>query len=244
VLIYLTLAATILATSALSGVLGMGGGMILMGVMAALLPIGTAMVLHGLTGVSANGYRAWLLRRHIAWKILGLYAVSAVATTALLWQWRFVPSPMTVYLILGGLPLVVMALPRRLAFDATRPWHAVLSGILVTVVQCTAGVAGPLLDVFFVHAPLDRRAIVATKAMTQTLSHALKTVYFGGMVAVADDTAWVYAVAVGLSLVGTAIGRRYLESMDDAKFRLWSRRLILTICAVYIGKAAYAFAAI
>src|SRR3546814_5444179 len=41
-----------------------------------------------------------------------------------------------------------------------------------------AGVSGPLLDVFFVRSSMDRRAVVATKAACQTLSHLAKLIYF------------------------------------------------------------------
>ena len=41
------------------------------------------------------------------------------------------------------------------------------------------GVAGPLIDQFFLGGKLDRREIVATKAMCQIFGHAAKLVYFG-----------------------------------------------------------------
>ena len=56
------------ATALISGMFGMGGGMILMGVLLALLPLSQAMVLHGSVQLTSNGSRAWLLRRHIRWR--------------------------------------------------------------------------------------------------------------------------------------------------------------------------------
>jgi hypothetical protein len=41
------LAASILGTSFLSGIFGMAGGMILMGILLAMMPLAAAMVLHG-----------------------------------------------------------------------------------------------------------------------------------------------------------------------------------------------------
>ena len=43
----------------------------------------------------------------------------------------------------------------------------------------TAGVAGPLLDIFFVRTALTRHAIVATKAATQVFSHLMKIMVYG-----------------------------------------------------------------
>ena len=47
-----------LVTSFISGILGMAGGMILMGVLLALLPLPAAMLLHGISQLTANGWRA------------------------------------------------------------------------------------------------------------------------------------------------------------------------------------------
>jgi len=56
----LTLAAAVLSTSFVSGIFGMAGGMILMGILLAIMPLAAAMVLHGLTQMAANGWRARL----------------------------------------------------------------------------------------------------------------------------------------------------------------------------------------
>ena len=49
---------TMVATSFLSGIFGMAGGMILIGVLLALLPLPQAMVLHAVTQMASNGWRA------------------------------------------------------------------------------------------------------------------------------------------------------------------------------------------
>jgi uncharacterized protein len=54
-----------LATSIISGVLSMAGGMILMGVFGFLLSVPAAMVLHGIAQTFSNGSRVWLYRRYI-----------------------------------------------------------------------------------------------------------------------------------------------------------------------------------
>src|SRR5690242_1273717 len=52
-----TLGFATLVTSFISGILGMAGGMILMGVLLASLTVPAAMLLHGITQFSANGWR-------------------------------------------------------------------------------------------------------------------------------------------------------------------------------------------
>src|SRR5678816_146275 len=60
----------VVITSFISGILGMAGGMILMGVLLALMPVPAAMMLHGTTQMASNGWRAWLWRREIDWRVL------------------------------------------------------------------------------------------------------------------------------------------------------------------------------
>src|SRR2546421_12957374 len=53
------------ATAFLSGLFGMAGGMILIGVLLMLMPLPTAMVLHAITQMASNGWRAFLWRANI-----------------------------------------------------------------------------------------------------------------------------------------------------------------------------------
>ena len=53
------LGASILSTAFISGIFGMAGGMILMGILLAMMPVAAAMVLHGVTQMASNGWRAW-----------------------------------------------------------------------------------------------------------------------------------------------------------------------------------------
>lgn len=232
----LLLACTAFATAVLSGVFGMAGGLVLMGVYAALLPVATAMVLHGATQLLANGVRAALLWRDIYVRGLCFYAVGAVAAFGLLWQVRYVPDPIVVFLGLGLAPFVAALLPAR-ALDFERPGAAVLCGAQVASVQLIAGAAGPLLDVAFVRTRLTRTQVVATKAITQVLSHSLKLVYFAGLARARDLPPALLLAILGATLLGTLIGTRILARLSDRTFREVSGYLVYAIGAFYLCKA-------
>lgn len=237
----LTAAVVVLAafvTAAVSGVLGMAGGLLLMGVLLLVLPVATAFVVHGLLQLVSNGWRAFLQRRHIRWGALGWYAVGAVAAVALLAVVSYVPDKQVTYLLLGLVPTLVW-LPRRwLALDITRPPQAVLAGLLTTGVNLLAGVSGPLLDVFFQRTALPRHAVVATKAATQVLAHTAKVVVYGGLVAGGSVPYAVVVAAVPLSMLGTALGGRVLDRMTDASFARVTRWVVTGIGASYLVQAA------
>jgi uncharacterized membrane protein YfcA len=233
------IAVAALLTSALSAVFGMAGGMVLMGIYAAALPVQAAMILHGVTQLFANGFRAFLLRRHVFAPGLGWYALGALLTLAGFAVFAVVVSRPIVFLVMGGVPLLLMLVPARFTPSFERPAHAVLCGALTNAASLLAGVSGPLLDTFFVRTELDRFEVVATKAITQTAGHALKIAYFGGLVS--SDSGlelplWIYPLLVACAFVGTRLGGRVLETLGDARFRRWSARIVATLGLVYVWR--------
>ena len=66
-------------TSMLSGIFGMAGGLVLLGVLLAILPVGTAIAVQGAIQIVANGSRALFSRDFIDWKILGIICLGIVA---------------------------------------------------------------------------------------------------------------------------------------------------------------------
>jgi uncharacterized membrane protein YfcA len=219
-----TLVVGILGTSFLSGIFGMAGGMLLMGLLLAIMPVTAAMALHGITQMASNGWRAVLWRTHVRWPIFGCYAAGAFIATAAFAALAAPPTKGVALLILGLTPFIGLALPARLRLNVARPVHAVACGGVCMTLQLVAGVSGPLLDVFFVQSGLDRRGIVATKAAVQTLGHALKLTYFGALLIAAggDLSPVVAAIAVVLAIVGTQASRRVLDAMSDRQFLQWS----------------------
>jgi hypothetical protein len=135
------------------------------------------------------------------------------------------------------MPFVAAALPKKLQLDVERRWHSFACGIACVALSLTAGLAGPILDVFFVRSGMSRHAVVATKAMTQSLSHLLKIVYFGGVLAVggAGVPLWVAVATVLLAFAGTTLSRRALERISNAAFRSWTRWTVLTLGAIYLA---------
>jgi len=230
----------VVATATVSGIFGMGGGMMLMGIYAAALPVATAMILHAVTQLASNGSRCWVFRRHVyrpalAWYLLG--AIPAVAGMAAL---SLVLDKSSLFLALGGLPLVAALIPTGRWLRIENPPVAAACGFVVTCAHLTAGISGPLLDLFFVKGDLDRHQVIATKALTQTFSHLLKLVYFSTLVALPDESlalpAWIFPTVVVCAFAGTLVGRRVLGAMTDRGFRRWSTGLIVGICLVYLAR--------
>jgi uncharacterized protein len=233
---------TAFLTATLSGIFGMAGGLALMGVLAMLLPVSAAFVTHGLLQLVANGWRAVLHRRHIDWRILAHYGLASAVAGGIAAFIAFAPSKPLLFLLLGLVPMLVWLPKDMLELDASKRSHALLSGFLVTLVNLTAGVAGPLLDIFFVRTRLTRHQIVATKAATQVFSHAAKIVVYGAPFLGAARSAlppwWVFALAIPASMLGTTAGGVVLDKITDVDFKRWTAWVVTAIGLFYLAKAA------
>lgn len=232
-------------TATLSGVFGMAGGLVLMGALALVLPVSAAFVTHGILQLFANGWRAVLHARHVRWDIVGWYAAASLLAGLLVALISFVPSKGLLYLALGLVPGLVWLPKGWLRLDAAKPVHAFASGLLVTGLNLLAGVAGPLLDVFFVRTVLTRHAIVATKAATQVFAHLAKIVVYGTPLLTTPNKDmppwWLFAIAVPLSMAGTVVGGRILDHMNDVDFKSWTKWIVTAVGAVYLVQAAQLF---
>jgi uncharacterized membrane protein YfcA len=239
------IAASSLLTSFISGILGMAGGMILMGILLALVPVPAAMMLHGVSQLAANGWRALMLRREIDWRVMRGYVLGLAAALVLFAALQLVVSKGVALVAMGFLPFVALALPEKLHLNVERRGQAFACGLVCNVIALTAGISGPILDVFFVRSKMSRHGVVATKAATQTLSHLAKIFYFGAVLSLegARVEPWLAALMVALAFVGTSLSRRVLERMTDASFRRWTRWTVMTLGGVYLCSGIVTLAA-
>jgi uncharacterized membrane protein YfcA len=235
-LLIATLCAAMVGTSFLSGIFGMAGGLILVGILLALLPVQDAMVLHGVTQMASNGWRGLLWCRHTRWRTVAVYAAGC-SVALVLWSFtRYVPDKPMALLLLGLTPFAARLVPASLQPDPDSAAHGALYGLICMSLMLLTGVTGPLLDTFFLGGgKLDRREIVASKSTCMVFSHAMKLVYFGGIV---DQTGSVDPVMAGLAIVasmaGTSLAARVLEALTDQQFRVWANRIITAVCGYYV----------
>src|SRR5262245_40758662 len=235
-LVFSLIAVTSVVTSFISGILGMAGGMILMGVLLALLPLPAAMLLHGISQLTANGWRAFQLRDRIDWRVFRGYVVGASLALGAFTLLQFVASKPVALILMGLTPFVALALPERLHLNVERRGHSFLCGLVNTAIALVAGISGPILDLFFIRSKMGRHAVVATKATVQSLSHLMKIGYFGGILASSGATVdpVLAATMVVLAVVGTSLSKRVLERISDADFRRWTRWTVMTLGTFYL----------
>ena len=222
-------------TSTLSGVFGMAGGLVLLGILLAILPVGTAIAVQGAIQIVANGSRAWFSRDYIDWKILGIICLGLLVAGIALFILRYTPDLATVCIAIGLLPILVWIPQSWLALDASKPHHAFVCGLLGGGLNLAVGVSGPTVDIFFIRTTMDRRKVIATKAATQVISHAAKVVFYWNAAMVLAPFEWAaIAVAAPFAIAGTSAGHWILQRLTDANFRAWTRWIVTAIGIFYL----------
>jgi uncharacterized membrane protein YfcA len=230
---------TIVCSSFISGIFGMAGGMVLLGVLLLYFDVATGMILFSIIQLFANGWRVVQWRRYVLWPIFGWYVVGALISFAFMWMIALVPDKATVYLMLGLMPFVVELLPASMRPNIEWRGVPLLTGVATTVIQILAGVGGLFLDIFFQKSTLDRKTTNATKAVAQTFSHVVRAVYFGTLGGLGDLPLGWTAPAILLAIAGTSLAPYVIERMTDHGFRQWTRAIIFAISAIYLARAAW-----
>ncbi len=237
--VMLVVVALMVATSFLSGIFGMAGGLILIGVLLALLPLPEAMALHAVTQMASNGWRGLLWWTHIRWRAALTFLVGCLAAFVVWTFWRYVAPKPVALILLGVSPFLVKLFPADLKPNPERLRDGLVYGASSMSLMLLAGVSGPLIDTFFLGGTMERRQIVATKSICQFCCHGMKFLYFGGLVdrATGLDPVMVGAAIVA-SIVGTSAARPILDRLTDTQYRLWANRIVTTIAAFYLLQGA------
>ena len=237
----IAIAATTFAGAFVSGIYGMVGGQILLAVLLYYLPVAQAMtVFSGMMFVNGT-WRAIMWRQHIDWGITIRYIAGAILGYGAIMLVAFVPSKPVVYLGVGLMPLLGDLVPRKYAPDITRRGVAYVCGFLIMALQIAVGAAGNLLDMFFQASPLNRHVVVATKAITQLFSQAMRFLYFGALVESFGEIGpwWFFIGLAIISAGGTAAGGFVLNRMSDTNFRKGTRYLIWALSLIYVARGLW-----
>lgn len=236
----LFLVLAVLATSTLSGVFGMVGGMVLLWLLLLVLPVTAAIAVQGILQLCANLSRAYFARDWIDWKILGNTSIGVVAAIALLFVVDYKPNVAVVSICVGLLPIFCYIPRSWLVLDASRPGHALACGFLGGGLNVGVGVAGPIVDIFFTRTGMDRRAIIGTKATLQVLSHIAKIVYYSATLAdLGRGEITAIVIAMPFSILGSVFGHRILLLLTNDGFRRGTVILVTCVGLFFLAQGLW-----
>lgn len=228
-----------LVASAVSGTLGMGGGVLLLAVLASVLDPIAVVPIHGVVQLASNCTRFLALRKNVTWRIVALYA-----TTMPIGAWLAV----RVYQGAGTVwfkPAIGALIATFLVWDRFKPerlqlpkWVFLPAGVVGGFLTVSVGASGPFLAAFFLRDDLERREIVATKATIQTFGHLLKIPAFLSLGFDYRAHALTILPLIGCVIVGTFLGTALLKRLPEALFRRVFR-FVLALLALRLGASIW-----
>ncbi|MCE9687278.1 sulfite exporter TauE/SafE family protein [Shewanella sp. AS16] len=228
--IFALLTITAAFTSFFTACFGIGGGVMLLGVMAQVLPPQLIIPLHGVVQLGSNGGRVLLGWQHIQWRVIGAFLPGAIIG-ALLGSFVLVALPPSVmYLTIAAFILYSCWGP-KLPKMVLGTLGTFMAGAMTTFISLFAGATGPLVAAFMKQLAVDRFRTVATFAMAMSLQHGVKIAVFEGMGVSLDDW-WPVLVCMILSgALGTWIGFNMLKRLADKHFHT-AFSVVLTLLAI------------
>ena len=230
------LVALSLFTSALTAAAGIGGGLVLLGVMASFLPPVIVIPIHGVVQLGSNAGRAALLRQHIDGGILLPFALGSVLGIVLGAK-LFVALPTPVLEIILGLFILACVWLPKLKASRIANRGFLLVGAVGSFVTMFVGATGPFVASFITPERLERHAVVATHATCMTVQHTLKVAAFGFLGFAFLPWVPLLAAMIAAGFLGTMLGKRLLDRLPHHVFAR-AFKIILTVLAARLLYAA------
>lgn len=216
----------------LSAMTGLGGGTFLIAVLyAAGLGPTVAVPLHAGVQLVANGTRTLAYLSHVNWRGLGLFLVGAVPAPFLVAPLVVRADPDFVRLLMAGF-LLLATVPGWLGrIRLHGPAGMVLAGTIAGGAGMVVGATGPLIAPFFLRDEWSKETVIASIAVSQTMSHLLKIVAFAGHgFNLLDQWALLLPMSAAV-IIGTLLGRRLVGVFDERGFRLAFNVILLLLAA-------------
>jgi uncharacterized protein len=206
-------------TSALTAALGIGGGVILLAIMALAMPVATLIPIHGLVQLGSNAGRAWTQRAYISTTIALPFVLGSLAGAAI-GAATVITLPDTVMKAIIAVFILVTAWTKIPGIDRLKGAGIAIGSGVVALASMLVGASGPLLNAFFGQLfPGDRKRLIATAAAGMSLHHGLKVIVFGiAGFAFADWLALIIAM-IASGYLGTLFGSKLLDRLPEQTFR-------------------------
>lgn len=231
-LAFLAIVVVSLLGSAMTAAFSIGGGLLLIGVMSALLPPAAVIPVHAVVMVGSNAGRFGILARYADWRIIGWFAAGAVIGGTVGAQIVFGLDPRVLRLSVAGFILFTQWGP-KLTLPTSAPFFA-LAGSLSMFLTLFVGASGPFITSILSRLPqLSRMALIATTGACMTIQHGGKVGIFG--LGGFNYGPWVplMATALAAGFVGTLAGTQVLQRIEESVFRR-ALKIVLTALAVWL----------
>jgi uncharacterized membrane protein YfcA len=238
------LAASAFCTSALTAVVGAGGGTALIAIMLQVMSPAAAIPVHGAVQLASNVTRSWLFRKHMAWPIIFRFAALMPFGVALgLWLFQGLPTEV-IQILIGVFVLISLGTRQLRRFqDKDLPlWAFYPIGFVTGILNMIVGVIAPILGVLVIRKDLTKENVVGTLGLFGLVGNLLKIAGFTLVGFSFIEYGPTMAAMIPAAIVGTRVGRAVLSQLDERLFLIAFRIVLVGLALkliVYDGLARF-----
>lgn len=211
--ILLSLAAFV--TSSITAAMGVGGGVVLLALMAQVVPPAVLIPLHGAAQLMSNTNRVLVQRKHINWAYIKPFFLGSIVGGALI-----TPLALLMPVPVGQLLLAVFILLAtwKSAWLRLTSWHPAATGGISTGLSLILGATGPLVMSVLPKTKWERQVVVGTHGMAMTIQHGIKVIAFSSL-NISLLEYWPLLLGIGMAtLAGNLVGAKLLARVPEDKF--------------------------
>ena len=218
-------------SSTISAIIGMGGGIILLGVMAVIIPNGYMVIaLHGMIQLISNSTRTYIFRNDINKEIIkdfffGVILGSLISVLIILFLINIfkVQSASEIKVdflkpLIGTLILWYLFFKKKKKGKDTKSFFKV--GVISGTTSIFIGATGPLIAPFFLKRKLIKHEIIVNKAACQMITHLTKIPIFIYFFDVNYFREYLILIPLFFAVfLGTNFGKTLLERIPETLFQ-------------------------
>lgn len=235
-----------LLTSAMTAVVGFGGGVVMIVIMLMFMPPAVAIPVHGLVQVVSNVSRVYLFRKGLSPPHIWRYSLLLVPGAALGMAVFQGLSEHTIKILIGTFALAFVAFRNSPTFGQMRfpMWSFIPLGFVVGVFSVTVGAVGVLFSTFLMRQNLRKEAINGNNAAFSLVGHIVKVVAFGVVGFNFLDHLHLLGVMWASVVVGNFLGRRLHDRISEETFvTLFNATMVVLALRLILWEGIYAWMA-
>ena len=223
--------------SFITAAFGIGGGVVMIAVLASLLPPAALIPVHAVVQVGSNAGRALIMRAHIDWPVWCVFLLGTVVGVAV-GGVVVIDLPPAIIQIGIGLFILWTIFLKPPAFLRHSAW---LAGGVSSVLTMFFGATGPFVSAYLKTRQYDRMTQVAMQGACMTAQHLLKVVAFGVLGFAFGPYVVLIAGLIAFGFLGTIAGKRLLMKIDEALFKkvLNAILIVLSLRLIWAGVSTY-----
>jgi uncharacterized membrane protein YfcA len=236
----LSIAVAAFLTAMLSGIAGVGGGTILIGVFYAIgLTTAQAVPLHAAVQLASNASRTAAYFRAVEWRAAGWFMLGCAPAPFLIAPYVPLVNTHIIELVLA-IMIIGSLIPGKKADDfLPLRWAYLLAGVLVGSIGMFVGASGLFVGRLFLRPEWRKETTIGTLALCQCLGHGTKLLGYGSAGLSPFEQMDLLIPLVIAVVLGTIAGKQLNQRLSEERFRTLVNAVLLIMSLKLLWDGAH-----